>query len=159
MEGRARELGEVLSLVEEATSAMVEARLEADERARQAIEAVETKVVDALAGEALRGLPDLGDRVFGLRVGVDGSAHAKLPRGRPCMVFDAKGMLVVATLFDGGTAFVQRAPKGTIRASLLVPYLHSVHTALGIHVRSATSRTQEFHRISDLSKRIASSMF
>lgn len=153
------DIGSLLTSVREATSAMVDARGDADEKARVAIEAVERELLKALDGESLRGLADLGDGVHGLRVGVEGSANAKLPKtGRAVPVLEAKGLLVVATMFDTGRAFIQRAPRGVIRASLLLPYMRVVELALGLHVRSADMRSAEFRRVSALADRVVAIM-
>jgi hypothetical protein len=134
---------------------MVANRERADEKARDAIEMVEVAIREALGGETLRGLPDLGDRVFGLRVGVDGSAHARIPPKRPVLVLEAKGLLVLATISEKGTAFYQKAPRSMLKASLLVPYMRAVGTALRIHLEAAEKRAAEFARVVDLSGRVA----
>lgn len=154
----AGDFGVALSALRDATSAMVTSREDADEKAREAVEAVEASLIFALGREALRGLPDLGDGIHGLRIGVEGSQFAKLPRGRSVLVLDSKGMLVWATMFASGTAFVQRAPRALIRASILVPYMGAVGRALDLHLRSAETRTEEFRHISALGEKIAAAM-
>jgi hypothetical protein len=150
------DFGSVLSLMREATVAMVERRDEADAKAKEAISAIESALISVLNGEAMRGLTDLGGKIYGLRIGVDGSAFARLPVGKPTLILDAHGMLVVATLVSNGSSFVQRAPigGGLIRASLLVPYVRAVQTAIDTHTRSARQRTREFEKILKFSRKI-----
>lgn len=137
---------------------MVESREEADRKARAAVELVERKLLLALDGESIRGMPDLGDRVYGIRVGVEGSQFAKLsPRTVGCLVLDQHGMLVIATM-TGASAFVQRAPRGMIRASLFVPYMRAVRFALEAHLRQANRREAEFRRVRELAEKVAAAM-
>lgn len=154
-ESKAGDIGSVLNAVKEATEAMVSKRAEADAKAADAIQVMERSLALVLRGEVLRGLPDLGGRTFGLRIGVEGSAFAKLVPGKPTLILDAHGMLVVATLLPNGTTFAQKAPHSFARASILVPYVRAVQQALEGHRRSAASRTGQFQRISALSTRIA----
>ena len=137
---------------------MVVNRIEADEKALAAIELVEARLVEAIGQEHLRGLPDLGAKVYGLRVDVEGSSFARLPPKRTCLVLDSTGMLVAATLHGKDVAFVQRAPRGMIRASTFVPYMRAVEAALGLHKRHAERRGEEFRKIALLSSRIAEAM-
>lgn len=149
-----RDFGPLLKEVDEATAAMIGNRSDADAKVQEAIAAFETLVVEVLRGETLRALPDLGGRVFGLRVGVEGSAFAKLPTGRACIVLEAKGQLVLATAFSATSGHVQKLPKHFVRASLLVPYLRAANLALEIHVGAAKERGAEFRRVADLAERV-----
>ncbi len=152
------DFGAALTAVRSATESMVARRKDADARAQDAIEAVERQLVSVLGGEVLRGLPDLGDGIYGLRIGVEGSAFAKLPVGRPVLVLEARGLLVMATLFASGAGFTQRAPRGTLRASALIPYVRAVSVAVDAHLQSADRRSAEFVRVSELSDKIARAM-
>lgn len=152
---QAIDFGDVIDALKTATTAtreMVASRSDADEAARKAIEIVERALVRALDGEALRGLPDLGG-VQGLRVDPQASAFTPLPRMRPALLLDTHGLLVVSTRFRS-TSHVQRAPRGVVRASHLVPYLHAVCHALTIHEKSAQDRTATFRRVRDLAGRV-----
>lgn len=145
----------VLEAVRTATEAMVYRRSEADEKAGEAIDLVEKSLVAALGGEVLRGMSDLGDRVFGMRVSIDGSLSAKLPaNGSAHLVLNHHGMLVLASMHGAGTSFVQRPPRAMLRASILVPYMRAVREACALHVRAADRRAAEFGKISDLAGRI-----
>lgn len=156
--GAGGDFGAVLTAVKNATEAMVARRQEADARAHEAIQAIERSIVLVLGGETMRGLPDLGSRIFGLRIGVEGSAFAKLPVGKPTLIIDAHGMLVVATVFANGNTFTQKAPHTMVRASILVPYVRAVQMALDAHCQSAEQRGREFRRIVELSERISKSV-
>ena len=147
------EVIEALKLATKATREMVESRQDADDAARKAVDAVERALVHALNGEALRGLPDLGCGIYGLRVDPQASAFAPLPRSRPCLVLDAHGMLTVSTRI-GTAAHAQRAPRGVVRASHLVPYLHAVCHALGNHEKSAQVRADAFRKVRDIAGRV-----
>lgn len=136
---------------------MVDRRMEADAKAREAVDLVERKLVQALDGESLRGSPNLGDKVFGFRVGVEGSQFAKLPKAAKCLVLDQHGMLIFVTT-HGGTAMVQRAPRGLVRASVLVPYVRAVKTAIDLHLRRVPQRSAEFERMTQLAAKIAAAM-
>lgn len=138
-----------------ATSEMKAARSHADESAAEAIEEIERRVAAALDREILMGLPDMGDRVYGVRVGADVSAFAKVPRGAPpCLAIDRHGMLVAVSITAGGTAFVQRAPRGMIKAGILEPYMSAMALAIDVHVRSAERRTEQFEIIRNIAERI-----
>lgn len=147
-----------LALAEAATTAMKSDRALADEKAREAISAAEASLVAALDGEALRGLPDLGDRVFGYRVGVDVSRSARLAPGRPGLVLEKKGRLVLATLFASGAAFVQAPPKSMLVASILDPYVAALEAALSVHARDAEKRGAQFGRIEVLAGRLCAAL-
>jgi hypothetical protein len=152
-----RDLAEAIrASVKEVTRSLKESRHEADELAREAIARVENALVNGLAGETMRGLPDLGDRVFGLRVDVDGSVFAALAPGRPSLVLGAKGQLILATRVGqiGTSVFVQKPPRSLIVASVFEPYMRAVVRAIEIHVAKAGVRCAEFSRISGLAKRI-----
>jgi hypothetical protein len=156
VEAKLEELVETLKQVSVVTRDMTQARTGADDAARSAVDAVERELVRALDGEVLRGLPHLGDRVFGLRVSSDASAFSRLPNGKSVLVLDSRGLLVVATKFPNGTVFVQRAPRGMVRASELEAYLNVVSHGLDVHLKSAQDRTATFLRVSDLAGRVAS---
>lgn len=133
---------------------MKNARSRADEEARKAIARVEQALCAALSGETLRGLPDLGDRVFGLRIAVEGSAFARLPRNRRVLILDAKGQLRAATLFPEGVHAEAPEPSEVV-ASVLEPYLKTVQRGIELHLQSATKRTEVFERIASLASKLA----
>jgi hypothetical protein len=139
------------------TAALKDARGAADEKAREAILKIERRIEEALAGETLRGLPDLGDRVYGLRVGVEGSMNARLPQARAVLVVDARGRLVLASR-HGGAAFVQHPPRSMVVASILDSYIRTVGEALRLHMASALVRRDCFVRIEALASRICSAI-
>lgn len=151
------EAEELVARAGEATAGLKRARLAADAGAREAIFAVQKKLVEALAGETMRGLPDLGGRIFGLRLDAEGSAYARLQSGRPTPILEAKGHLVLASV-HGKEGFVQAVPTPMVTASLLEPYLRAVTRAIGLHLEGAGSRRRAFERMSDLAGRITSAL-
>lgn len=132
---------------------MVRRRVDADARARDAIDLIQRRLVEALGGEPLRGMPDLGDHIYGMRVGHDVATGARLPRDRAVLVLESRGLLVMAMLY-GRAGFVQKAPRGVIRASDLDPYVRVVSLALAEHLRLVETRGEEFLRVSALSDKI-----
>ena len=111
----------------------------------------------ALDGETMRGMPDLGDRTFGLRVGVEGSAFSRLPKNRRVLILDAKGRLLAAILFPEGV-FTEDPEEGEVVASVLEAYLNAVQRGIELHLRSATSRTETFERVSALAAKVADAL-
>ena len=134
---------------------MKTARARADEDARAAIARVEKSLVEALGGETLRGLPELGDRVFGLRVEAEASAFARLPRNRRVLILDAKGRLRAATLFPEGAHVEEPETHREVVASVLDPYLRTVQRGIELHLSSATKRTEVFDKIAALAAKLA----
>ncbi len=102
----------------------------------------------------MRGLPDLGDRVFALRVGAEGSLTAKLPERRPVLVLEAKGRLVLASK-HGSAAFLQAPPKALVVASTLEAYLRAVREALRLHCKAAETRRVAFLHLASLAERLS----
>ena len=145
---------EGIDRVRSSTTGMKAARHVADEEARKAIARVEASLSEALEGETLRGLPELGGRVFGLRVGVEGSMFARLPRNRRVFIVDNRGRLMCATLFPEGV-FVEKPDDREVVASTLVPYLSTVQRGMTLHMESATKRTEQFTRIASLANKIS----
>ena len=139
------------------TSGMKTARELADSEARAAIARVEKALVEALDGEAMRGLPELGGRVFGLRVEVEASTFARLPRNRRVLILDRFGCLRAATLFPEG-AHVEGPEEGEVVASTLDPYLRTVQRGIALHLESATKRTEAFTKIAALAAKIANAL-
>ncbi len=151
-------LNELVALSEASTRHLQESRAEADGKAREAIGAIERKLVEALNGETLKGLPDLGDRVFGLRVDVEGSAFAKIPRDRSVLILDVHGHLGIAR-WCRNTIFVQVPPPAAlVVASLLSPYLRVVSRAIGVHLVAAEKRTASFEKVTELASRLCASL-
>lgn len=143
--------------VRASTSGMKAARARADARAREAIARVEASLREALDGETLRGLPEIGGRVFGLRVGAEGSAFARLPRNRRVLILDSKGQLRAATMFQEGV-HVEAPDEREVVASVLDPYLRAVQRGIELHLRSATERTEVFERIAVVSSKLAEAL-
>lgn len=143
--------------VKESTCGLKHARGRADAEARAAIARLEKSLAEALDGESLRGLPELGGRVFGMRVGVEGSAYARLPRNRRVLIVDVKGRLRAATLFPEGV-YVEAPAEGEVVASVLDPYVKAVQRGIELHLQSATKRTEVFERIAALASKLATAL-
>lgn len=133
-------------------------RVKADEEARDAILKMEQELVSSLDGETLSGLPDLGDRVYGLRlVGEDQPACSRLPEGRTVLVLTAKGQLLAARI-DGGSAFVQKAPFSMLNASQLAPFARAVERAVTLHVSRSAVRSDRFALIARVAADVRKSL-
>lgn len=91
-------LPKLLEETRQASSRLGEARTEARGAAVMAIRKLELTLVDALAGETLKGLPDLGGRTYGARV--RGKHDGQLVGGHVALVIRPDGTL---GLMDGGS--------------------------------------------------------
>lgn len=145
---------EGIDLVKTTTANMKRARAWADDEARAAIMRVERSLREALDGETLRGLPELGGRVFGLRVEVEGSSFARLPRNRRVLILDTKGQLRAAILFPEGV-HLEAPDEKEVVASVLEAYLKTVQRGIELHLRSTTKRTEAFVRVAALAAKLA----
>lgn len=139
------------------TVGMKTARVRADDEARKAIARVERALAEALEGEALRGMPEIGGRVFGLRVDAEGSSFARLPRNRRVLIVDAKGRLRAATLGEHGVSLEEPSEEDVV-ASVLEPYLRTVQRGMTLHMESATKRTEVFAKIAALAAKLAAAL-
>lgn len=156
-EGRRRRVSQEASDIERvrtSTRGMKNARAQADEEAKATIARVEKSLHEALDGETLRGLPELGGRVFGLRIEVEGSSFARLPRNRRVLILDAKGQLRAAILFPEG-AHIESPDDREVVASVLDAYLRTVQRGIALHLQSASRRTETFERVAALSRKLA----
>lgn len=136
-----------------AVEELVRNRELADDAARDAIREIENALVVALQGETMRGLPDLGGKVFGVRVDPQASAFAPLPQRRTVLVLEAKGQLCAVSR-HGSEAFVARAPRSMVVASVLVPFIRAVGHAISLHLSAIGRRNAEFTKIADIARRI-----
>jgi hypothetical protein len=125
-----------------------ESRSKADHESLRSIRAIEGELVAALAGETLSGMPDLGGRIFGMRVDEDGSAFARLPgTGRRCMILTAKGRLAIASIDGAGRSVTRPVEDHEVVASTFVPYIRVIELALLKHVAKARDRAEKFAQI------------
>lgn len=143
--------------VKQSTRGMKAARVMADNAARLTIKRLEKELEEALDGETLRGLPDLGGRVFGLRVEVEGSTFARLPRNRRVLILDVRGQLRAATLFPEGV-YVEPPDEEEVVASVLEPFLRAVQRGMTLHSQSANKRAEAFIKIAALADKLASAL-
>lgn len=152
-------MGEGVDLegVRESSDALSLVRREADERAREAIDALEDRLRRALNYQRLRGLADLGG-FYGLRVTPDGSMFALLPSRKAVAALDALGNLVLVTRFEKAVVFAQKLPRAMRDARLLEAFVRAVAHAAEIHVESARKRTADFEKVADLGRRITSAL-
>lgn len=142
--------------VADVTSDLRIQRSEADDKAFEAIGSIVDGLIAALDGEVLFGMPHLGARVFGLRVG-EGSAYASLPQQHPVLVLVQDGRLMRVQLC-GKDATCEHPPQSMITARLMEPFLHVVKAAMTRHLSQARARTATFHRIAALADRLTSAL-
>lgn len=153
-EGLGQELTDLVVRATETSRDEGSRREDADQSARDAIAMVQGKILDALRGEPLRGLPNLGDSVYGLRIELEGSFAAKLPPGRHVLILDAHGQIGLALRY-GMVVHVQTPPPAAfVRASVLTPYLEVVARALRGHLAAMERRGLDYEKVCQLAQRV-----
>lgn len=153
----------LFSATRSASQDLEEKRLIANEEAKQAIEAIEGQLLEAIDYDKLRGMPNLlpdGFRPFyAMRVNVEGPRSTYLPRdGRTVLVLTDTGMLLnaawrrVGDLIEAETFLLK---DRDYRADLLDPYISAVQEALQGHLARTERRVDAYERASALAQKIA----
>jgi hypothetical protein len=145
------------------TRRTVDKREEANAAAVAAAQALEEKLVEALCGEALKGLPNLlpdGKPLHALRVNNSGTRHGAaeyLPRdGREVLVLARDGRLyMVAWQGPGEGALMRRAAVEDFKADLLEPLVRAVQEALEAHIARTEKREKTYEEAAAFAEKLA----
>lgn len=154
-----RDAGDVIERVAQASPALTAARARAREASRTAVEEMQERLRDALAGETIRGLVDLnpsGDRWLGARVhghGHHGVDSYLPPDGRPALCITAKGVLVHAWI-EGAHVKTERTATLDIRAEDISQYARTLVIVLTRHLEATSSAAASYGRTAALADAI-----
>lgn len=132
---------------------LAETRVLAKREATVSIRLIEKWTVDNLEGERFRGLPNLAPKdsapFFGMRI--RGKSDEKLPAGRPVLIMDEMGMLMMATLGDGVTTS-EVATDEDLRAEDVISVARKIGVAMGKHEElciTASAKFEECRRVAE----------
>lgn len=140
-------------------------REQANEDSAMAIRRVEARLVEALGGEIIRGMPSLvpascPQQFHALRV-LSNSLMTQvqdIPAGdREVLVLTHRGKLRFArrSAYDGGV--ITREPNDEeLRADVLEAYTRTVQEALEAHLVRTQERDVHYEKVSELAERISS---
>ena len=150
-------LDELLDDVTHHAASLSESRLDVRASAVSAIRAIEARLVEALAGERLRGLPNLGTRLdpfYAQRVLSKHSTGARLPPdGREVLAIHTDGRLIVVS-WRVGRVVNRPLVDDEIVLEDLEPYVRIVGDILERFVALSERRTARIDRAGDLARRL-----
>lgn len=136
-------------------------RERANETARETIALLERRLVEALDGEALKGmsslLPNASFPALRVRQGSGRfGAQEYLPRdGREVLVLRVDGTLAFARR-SGEAAELRRPAQDELRADDFEPYVRTVQEAVEAHLARTGRRDAHYARVEEIATRIAS---
>lgn len=153
----AQKIDNALARAARASRALSETRTKARDVSIRAIRDVERRVVEALAGEQLRGMPNLAERGAPLRAmrvnawSRNGDS-SMLPRdGREVLVFTAAGRLAVARLGEVGPQ-IRHVTDDELVLEDLSSFVGVVQEALERHIALVDRRVQSLKKAEALAK-------
>lgn len=149
----------LLDLTSVLATELAESRASVRESTVEAIRSIETRLVAALAGERLRGLPNLGTRsapFYAQRILDAHSTGARLPSdGREVLAIDSDGKLVAVHWRAGNGSVSARAVlDDEIVLEDLEPYVRIVGDILERFAELSEKRIERIERAGVLARRI-----
>jgi hypothetical protein len=146
----------LLESVEQASKVHAGWRRTGRASAVETIRLLEAAIVEALAGERLRNLPNLGksEAFFGVRV--RGTSFAPLPPGRPCLIVDDSGMLMMAT--RGSPCNSVAATDEDLKAEDVEPYANLMEAVLTMHLVGTKRSTERYRRCGKVAETLRQSL-
>lgn len=156
-----KDVEELLSITGEGSQLMGAGRESADVKARIVMRAVEARLVAALDGDTLHGLPNLirdgASKMNALRV-VAGARHGRrefLERdGKNVLVLGKHGKLLWVSAVEDEISFTGPSDN-ELFGWMLAPFLKTVQVALEEHLARTAKRLDSYEDTVDLCKRLA----
>lgn len=148
--------------VAESTRTLSEVRVNARAKVVAAIRSIERKLVEALAGERLRGTPrfttrDAKSPFWGVRIGTR-RRSGQLDGVREVLVLTDRGRLVAAKQRADGGVDHRLVYDDELIAEDLEPVMRSVREALERHVVASGKRAGELDRVATLADKITTAL-